>query len=1124
MKTYKYQEQDRTLYRAWLQYHPPASEQGRELLKTIVAEGNQSTISTAASELKDAVTSMFSFIPDVTSEADSGAKVVLGTAETSSWIREHADQLGLDRIREDGFVIRAVTSEHGTTLVVAGSDPAGVVFGTFDLIRRIQTGQDPRELDVLENPAIPIRMVDHWSYFRGVFGDRWRGGGRDDSIFSWEELRTGDTRQIRDWVRMMASAGWNAICPSEVNWHYRDNFLDHLDEVEVLAGIMRNYGMKLYWSPSYLLALDQRTADELYARVPDFGGYMMKLGSEKQNGDPRPPMVNRIADTVMPYGGKVLVRGFVYGNLRYTPEPYRTLIPHDIFAPEDGEYRNNVVVVPKGSAGDWDYSAPIPSIDGAMQRTLSGSEQVIDKKFPCSWVEKWKWWLEQDHYHGGPGSLNKLDTECIMGVAMISPSPSWTATPLNMVNYYGLGRLAWNPDRSLDEIYTEWIQQTFGHDPEIIDTIRTILLISDDAARKLYLYRGYRGIWIDKGDEGMVENKLPYVINRKGIGPATPVLQKRILDQYSPGLREVYADPLRSEEFLSAFHFRNHDYRLSIGRTLIQDVYGGMDEAVELTAQMARLWSRLENKIDKHRYEFTRRALVDFVDDARTTRDATAAAFEKNTGRKRDDTVSGLTAESLANIHVYNVRHYGARGDAATNDAPAINRAIDTCHSDGGGTVFIPTGIFASGSIRLKSNVTLVLDKGAVLKAVAGLMDSWEPNPNDQELMDPAYYHWEASLIQGMNLENVRIYGPGTLDGSALTTSSNVPDGIGDKGIALRNCRNVEIQNLNIEKGGRCAILATGCRNMLIDHIRINTDRNGLSLSQCKDVVVANCHIDAVRYEEGHPAGGEDAIKLCSDLSLGKVQPVENVAVRNCCLASGSSAIQFGSETIGPFSNIQFENIRIRRAGAAGISVTANDGSNIDGIQFRNIRMEKTYVPVFIKVSDAARVPAGTYRRGSIRNISFENITATDCCSYIHDGEMPCVIWGKPNAPVQGIRFKTVSITAKGGRNVADADVAPPENDGWFPLDFDVIPAYAWYLRHVKGVTFTDCKYKFENPDGRPAFVIDTAHTITLKSTTLPFGSECSARVVVRGKATGLTIRRCVGFPDMRLNANDHSF
>ncbi|MHC4540132.1 MAG: hypothetical protein ACYS74_10180, partial [Planctomycetota bacterium] len=240
---------------------------------------------------------------------------------------------------------------------------------------------------------------------------------------------------------------------------------------------------KLYWSPSYLLALEQETADQLYARVPDFGGYMMKLGSEKQNGDPRPPMVNRIADTLKPYGGYTLVRGFCYGNYRYTPEPYRDLIPYDLFAPEDGKFRDNVVLVPKGSAGDWDYSAPIPAIDGAMKKTLSGSELVIDKGFPSSWVEKWKWWLDQDTYRSGPGSFNKSIAHCIMGVAMISPQAAWAESPLNMVNYYGLGRLAWNPDLTVDEIYIEWIRQTFGDDPETLDTVKTIHGREQDAVR-----------------------------------------------------------------------------------------------------------------------------------------------------------------------------------------------------------------------------------------------------------------------------------------------------------------------------------------------------------------------------------------------------------------------------------------------------------------------------------------------------------------------------------------------------------------------------------------------------------------------------------------------------------------
>jgi len=640
--TYKYREEDRTLYQAWLQYNPTEAH-GQNLLKCIVAEGKNSTVQTAAAELADAVKSMFAFKPSVETKSVSGPKVILGTAKTSSWIRKHADELGLYRIKEDGFIIKAANDGRDRTLVIAGKIPAGVIFGAFDLIRRIQLNQDLRKLDVLENPQIPIRMVDHWAYFRGFPHDAWRGGGRDDSIYSWEELRTGDTKLIRDWVRMMSSAGWNAICPSEINWCYRNNFLEHLDEVEILAGICRDYGITLYWSPSYLLALEKETADKLYSRVPDFGGYLLKLGSEKQNGDPRPQMVNRIADNLKPYGGYALVRAFVYGNYRYTRKPYRNLIPYDIFAPEDGNYRDNVVIIPKGSPLDWDFAAPIPALDGAIKKNLYGSELVIAKSWPVSWIEKWKWWLQQDNYRKGPGSLNKFDVDCIMGVSMISPSPAWTECPLNMVNYYGLGRLAWNPDLSVDQIYTEWIRLTFGDDPDLLNNIKAILLLSDDVTRKLYMYRGYRGIWIDTGEDNMVQGKTPHTVSRKGIGVTSPELRKRLLEQYAPGLREIYGDRIKGEQFLPYFHFVDYDYRLSNGRTVIQDIYANMDEAVKGAEKMPGIWKRLNGKIDQHRFQYTLDNLTGYIENARKTRNKMVECFEEKTGRKYNKVMSGIS-------------------------------------------------------------------------------------------------------------------------------------------------------------------------------------------------------------------------------------------------------------------------------------------------------------------------------------------------------------------------------------------------------------------------------------------------------------------------------------------------
>ena len=851
---YKYQEIDDTLYKAWLQFNPPATKQRNpDLFRNIVAEGSNSTVQTAGSELAQAAESMFSYKSTVSEIATAaGSKVILGTAETSNWIRDRADNLQLDQIEGDGFVIKAIDN----TVVVAGGIPAGVIFGVFDLIRRVQIGQDPLALDVLENPQVPIRMVAHWSYFRGLLGDRWRGGGRDSSIFSWEELRTGDTKRIRDWVRMLASCGWNALCPSEINWHYRNNFLDHLDEVEKFADICRNYGIKLYWSPSYLLALDPKTADALYARVPDFGGYMMKLGSEKQNGDPRPPMVNRIADTLKPYGGTVLVRAFVYGNLRYTPEPYRNLIPYDLFAHEDGNFRDNVVIVPKGSPMDWDLWAPLPALDGAMQKNLSGSELVIDKSWPVSWVKKWKWWFEQDTYRNGPGSLNKFSVDCIMGVAMISPSPAWTESPLNAANYYGLGRLSWNPDLTVDEIYTEWIQQTFGNDPDILGTVKTILMMLEEVTRKTYNYRGYRGIWLDSSDPGMTENKTPYVVSQEGIGVMTPALQARVLAQYAPGLREIYGDPLRGEAHLVTFHFTEHDQRLSIGRTLIQDIYANMEEGVEMASQAIELWKTLEGKIDRHRYEYTLKTLVDYAASERNrTLKKWVTNFEKYTGRKREAILAELTAEALAKVGTYNVRHFGAVADGTSNDADAINKAITACYAAGGDTVFVPSGVYATGPIQLKSNVTLAIDAGAVLQY--------------------SFVEADMPLFVGTDLEDVKIYGPGSLDGKGNTC------------LTLKHCKNVEIRNLNIHRGGGSAVLAEGCDGLLVDNIDIRTDGNGLHLSECQNVTIAYCRIDAVHREYGRPIGGGAAIKVDSD-----THSSDNITVEDCFLINGMDTFQ----------------------------------------------------------------------------------------------------------------------------------------------------------------------------------------------------------------------------------------
>jgi hypothetical protein len=177
-----------------------------------------------------------------------------------------------------------------------------------------------------------------------------------------------------------------------------------------------------------------------------------------------------------------------------------------------------------------------------------------------------------------------------------------------------------------------------------------------------------------------------------------------------------------------------------------------------------------------------------------------------------------------------------------------------------------------------------------------------------------------------------------------------------------------------------------------------------------------------------------------------------------------------------------------------------------------------------MKVSDVARVPEGTYRRGSIRNVTFENIAVTDSYSYLRGRETSSMIWGKPETPIESIAFKNVSIVSKGGRPVTEAEVQPPDNDAKWPRQVGTIPAYAWYLRHVKDVTFFDCRFGVEKAAGRPAFVIDDGEGVVLNDVSVPIGSRCSSRVAIRNTAARFTLENCASLPDVAGDVSDREF
>ena len=229
----------------------------------------------------------------------------------------------------------------------------------------------------------------------------------------------------------------------------------------------------------------------------------------------------------------------------------------------------------------------------------------------------------------------------------------------------------------------------------------------------------------------------------------------------------------------------------------------------------------------------------------------------------------------------FNVRDFGAKGDSLALETEAINRAIDSAASKEGGTIWFPAGKYLSFSIRLKSNITIFLDNGAMLIAAdpnqgKGGYDAPEPNPTDM-YQDFGHSHWHNSLICGENIENIAITGQGWIIGTnGLTREGRRTPGLANKAIALKLCRNVILKDFTILRGGHFCLLATGVDNMTIDNVKLDTNRDGFDIDCCRHVHISNCSVNSPF---------DDAIVLKSSYALGFPRFTEDVTITNCSVS-----------------------------------------------------------------------------------------------------------------------------------------------------------------------------------------------------------------------------------------------
>ncbi|MBN1695295.1 right-handed parallel beta-helix repeat-containing protein, partial [candidate division WOR-3 bacterium] len=432
-------------------------------------------------------------------------------------------------------------------------------------------------------------------------------------------------------------------------------------------------------------------------------------------------------------------------------------------------------------------------------------------------------------------------------------------------------------------------------------------------------------------------------------------------------------------------------------------------------------------------------------------------------------------------IEVLKIEDFGAKSNDDILDTEAINKAIDSCSTLENGVILFSSGTYLSGSIHLKSNVVLQIEKGTRIQAApigANIFDSPEPN-KWSKYQGAAQSHFHNAFIWGDSVEKVFIKGGGTIS-IAGSFYSNPGKGNIDKAVSLKLCKFVEIDDINIEEGGSLAILATGCEGLNIKNVKIQTRGDGINIIGTRDVKIENCDIETVEHKDGMPVVEGDAIAIKSDYSLGKKMNCKDISISGCVISSGGSALQIGPETFGDFRNIKILNITIKRADKGGIIFTSNDGAVIDGVIVENVTMESVMIPIFINLSDRKiGIPGVSGSSGRIKNVRINNFLAQDIYSYKKGMGFASTIMGKSGVKLENIVLENMRMTYKGGDlsylglKEDPAGINLSKIGGYDRAErYGLRPVYGLYCSDIKDLKIRNVSVDIEKEDPRPAMML----------------------------------------------------
>ena len=525
----------------------------------------------------------------------------------------------------EGYNIYARPAQQGDNIqyeaTITASNPIGLLYGAYELIRlqntdAYNTGSGNQQnfckaIDETEKPQVGLRILNHWDNLDGSIERGYAG----KSIFKWEEIKLGKngkggsiSKSLHDrlitYARANASLGINGSVLNNVNASPKMMTAEYINKVKVIANILRPYGIRVYLSINFAspMALGYtKTADpldkkvqqwwkkkakEIYATIPDFGGFLVKANSEGQPGPgdyhrTHADGANMLADAVKPYGGIIMWRSFVYGANHKGEDRVKQAVSE--FKGMDGKFRDNVILQSKNGPLDFQPREPYAPIFDNIKQTPQIAELQITQEYLGQskhltyLAPMWKEFF---------GFVNPDRLVGISGVANIGDDANWCGHPFSQANWYAFGRLAWNPSLTAEEIAHEWLVQTYeNQDERFTKPVEMMMMTSREACVNYMMPLGLHHIFkfdhhYGPEPDGFIASYplewCPVYYHKadaQGIGFDRSSKGTDAVGQYPEPYRSLY-DNIETcpEEYLLWFHHMPWTYKMKSGSTLWQEL------------------------------------------------------------------------------------------------------------------------------------------------------------------------------------------------------------------------------------------------------------------------------------------------------------------------------------------------------------------------------------------------------------------------------------------------------------------------------------------------------------------------------------------------------------------------